>query len=468
MSAEPPTDVVPVSPPSSSSSTGSSSSTTAAPTGTATTPTPPPMPTAAQPTASHNEEAEGEGVQIKGLGKGESKSDGEEEDGRGGRNINDDEEREMERLTSLLMERLMASRKESGPPLDRKVILPSLDLAAVAAKIKDGTFKNIIVMTGAGISVSAGIPDFRTPGSGLYYTLQRFNLPNPEAIFELSYFLDNPEPFFRLAKEMYPGKFRATTTHYFLRLLAEKGVLLRCYTQNIDTLELVAGIPSEKLIFAHGSFASSHCTGCHEPHDIAWVKEEIFADKVPKCSKCGGLVKPDIVFFGESLPPSFHQGLKVDFPQCDLLIILGTSLVVQPFASLVDRVGPNVPRLLINREKAGNEPVDPVLALLGIAGGGLDFDSPRNYRDVFWQGDCDDGSQELARLLGWEGELDALIEAGRIQFQTANEAKPSTTTPTTTTVPSEPPTQTQQQTNTTTPTAPSTTAEPPTTTPNNP
>ncbi|KAH3764925.1 NAD-dependent protein deacetylase sirtuin-2 [Pelomyxa schiedti] len=264
-------------------------------------------------------------------------------------------------------------------------------------------------MSGAGISVSAGIPDFRSVGTGLYYTLQRFNLPRPESIFELEYFLSNPEPFFRLAKEMYPGKFQATPTHFFVRLLAEKGVLLRCFTQNIDTLELVAGIPPEKLVFAHGSFANAHCTKCKLKHDTNWVKEQILADSIPKCRKCDGLVKPDIVFFGESLPLSFMKRLKTDFPKCDLLIILGTSLVVQPFASLVDKVRPNVPRLLINREKAGITPDDPLLTLLGISPGGLQFDSPSNYRDVFWQGDCDTGCRELARLIGWQSDLETLI-----------------------------------------------------------
>ncbi|KAH3764920.1 sirtuin 1 [Pelomyxa schiedti] len=130
------------------------------------------------------------------------------------------------------------------------------------------------------------------------------------------------------------------------------------------------------------------------------VSEQILADSIPKCRKCDGLVKPDIVFFGESLPLSFMKRLKTDFPKCDLLIILGTSLVVQPFASLVDKVRPTVPRLLINREKAGITPDDPLLTMLGISPGGLQFDSPSNYRDVFWQGDCDTGCRELARLVG--------------------------------------------------------------------
>lgn len=101
-------------------------------------------------------------------------------------------------------------------------------------RIRSGASTRIVVMCGAGISVNAGIPDFRTPGTGLYDNLQRFGLPQPQAIFELDYFRRNPEPFYMLAKEMWPdGRHKPTLSHYFIRLLHEKGLLLRCYTQNI-------------------------------------------------------------------------------------------------------------------------------------------------------------------------------------------------------------------------------------------
>lgn len=78
---------------------------------------------------------------------------------------------------------------------------------------------------------AAGIPDFRSPGSGLYDNLQKYELPNPQAIFEIGFFQRNPQPFFTLAKELYPGSFKPTVCHYFIRLLSEKGLLLRHYTQ---------------------------------------------------------------------------------------------------------------------------------------------------------------------------------------------------------------------------------------------
>ena len=113
--------------------------------------------------------------------------------------------------------------------------------------------------TGAGISTSAGIPDFRSPGTGLYANLSRLNLPYAEAVFDIRYFRTNPEPFYTLAQEMYPGKFRPTITHSFIALLEKKGLLLKLFTQNIDCLEREAGVPDDKIIEAHGSFAKYDC-----------------------------------------------------------------------------------------------------------------------------------------------------------------------------------------------------------------
>merc|ERR1719329_2122429 len=97
--------------------------------------------------------------------------------------------------------------------------LASFDLDGIARYIKEYECKRVVVMCGAGISTSAGIPDFRTPGSGLYDNLQRFNLPQPESVFDIDYFRDSPEAFYDLAKEMWPGNFDPTPTHYFLKLL---------------------------------------------------------------------------------------------------------------------------------------------------------------------------------------------------------------------------------------------------------
>ena len=95
--------------------------------------------------------------------------------------------------------------------------------------------ENVVVLSGAGVSVAAGIPDFRTPGTGLYDNLQKYNLPYPEAVFDVGFYKDNPQPFCSLAKEIWPGITHSPTlTHSFMSLLASKGKLLRAYTQNID------------------------------------------------------------------------------------------------------------------------------------------------------------------------------------------------------------------------------------------
>jgi NAD-dependent deacetylase sirtuin 2 len=256
-------------------------------------------------------------------------------------------------------------------------------------------------MTGAGVSVSAGIPDFRTPGTGLYDNLEEYGLPHAEAIFDLDFFRENPAPFYRLCKELWPGRYRPTPAHAFIRLLADKGKLRRCFTQNIDSLESTAGIPADRIVAAHGNFDSaSTIPPDHAPVPIDEVK--VAAEGGPEAwaslnAKHGGLIKPDIVFFGENLPRRFFKLSSADLPQCDLLLVLGTSLVVQPFASLVTQTAQGAPRVLINRERVGE-------------GGwrGFDFDAP-GTTDLHFQGDCDDGVRELARLAGWGAELDALI-----------------------------------------------------------
>ena len=114
---------------------------------------------------------------------------------------------------------------------------------------------------------------------------------------------------YTLAHELYPGKFRPTITHSFVRLLAEQSLLHTCFTQNIDTLERRAGVPDNKVIEAHGSFATQRCIDCKRPFDDKKMMEHIEAKKIAKCELCGGYVKPDIVFFGEGVsdfpPPPF-------------------------------------------------------------------------------------------------------------------------------------------------------------------
>ncbi|WKX93633.1 hypothetical protein Q1695_011135 [Nippostrongylus brasiliensis] len=294
--------------------------------------------------------------------------------------------------------------------------LKSFTLEGIAEFIKTERPCNIIVMTGAGISTSAGIPDFRSPGTGLYNNLQKYNLPDPQAVFDISFFHVNPEPFFALSKELFPEHLKPTPCHYFVRLLEKKGLLRRWFTQNIDSLEFLTGIPEDKVVTAHGSHRTSTCTRCGKKFDLKWLEDRL-RDKnclVPRCDKCEGVVKPDITFFGENLPKRFFQCAISDFPKCDLLIIMGTSLVVQPFASMVNEVSDEVPRLLINKEKAGR--AGAVERAMGVQG--LCYGMKENRRDVFWSGTCDDGCRQLAELLNWEHELDQLIQEGEVKYGT--------------------------------------------------
>lgn len=199
-------------------------------------------------------------------------------------------------------------------------------------------------------------------------------------------------PFYSLAHELYPGKFRPTLTHSFVRLLSEKDLLLKCWTQNIDTLERRAGVPDAKIIEAHGSFASQRCVDCDTEYDDERMRKHVSEKKIARCDRCKGLVKPDIVFFGESLPPAFIHSIP-SIRTADLLIIMGTSLTVHPFASLAGFVSEgdrSCPRVLINVEQVG--------------------DIGTKSDDVLLLGKCDEMVRALCRELGWEKELDRLWE----------------------------------------------------------
>ncbi|PWZ01685.1 NAD-dependent deacetylase sirtuin-2 [Testicularia cyperi] len=315
---------------------------------------------------------------------------------------------------------------ESGPSLE-----------GVASLIASDSIERIVVLAGAGISTSAvpPIPDFRTPGTGLYSNLSQYNLPYAEAIFDINYFQRKPQPFFTLAKELYPGNFKPSLTHYFFALLHQNKKLLRVFTQNVDTLERIAGLPSDKIVEAHGSFASASCLQCKKQVDEQWMRDKVMQGEIARCPnpKCSsstgkgkprqsqpGLVKPDIVFFGEGLPERFFRCIS-DLRRAQLLIVLGTSLQVHPFAGLVDAVPDDCPRVLINLERVGE-----LAGYSDFGGGGMrgslnetgfDFDGvsyggPDKTRDVFWGGKADEGILQLAEHLGWKQQLIDLRDRG--------------------------------------------------------
>ncbi|XP_070686332.1 NAD-dependent protein deacetylase sirtuin-3 [Pempheris klunzingeri] len=290
--------------------------------------------------------------------------------------------------------RSLESRSDEGSPsvLAAKSS-PHGGLASVARLMKLGRCKNVVVVAGAGISTASGIPDFRTPGTGLYANLEKYNIPYPEAIFNVDYFSNDPQPFFSLAKALYPGSHRPNYIHYFIRMLHHKGLLLRLYTQNIDGLEKLCGIPDDKLVEAHGSFATASCHLCYTAYPAEEAKHAIMNDNVPTCSFCAATVKPDVVFFGEDLPQRYFLHAK-DFPKADLLIIMGTSLQIEPCASLVNTVRSTVPRLLLNRHAVG--PFEKV---------------PLRRGDHMELGDLEDTVRTFAEMLGWNDEIEELTKS---------------------------------------------------------
>ncbi|EGC28992.1 hypothetical protein DICPUDRAFT_84948, partial [Dictyostelium purpureum] len=242
--------------------------------------------------------------------------------------------------------------------------------------------KNIVIITGAGVSVSCGIPDFRSKG-GVYETIEKkYSLPQPESLFDIHYLKSNPRAFFEFAKEIWPGSHRPSPTHHFIKKLEVEGKLLRNYTQNIDTLEHVAGIDQEHLVNCHGSFKSATCITCNYNVPADDIREYIMKMEIPYCKKCSdgsSFMKPDIVFFGESLPDRFDQCVVQDIKKVDLLVVMGSSLQVQPVALLPDILDKNVPQILVNREIVAQ---------------------PHEF-DYVYLGDCDSFVNELSAKLNW-------------------------------------------------------------------
>ncbi|CAI7599609.1 unnamed protein product [Penicillium manginii] len=241
---------------------------------------------------------------------------------------------------------------------------PNPTIQSLATRIKTGQITRIVVLTGAGISTSAGIPDFRSPTTGLYDKLAPLNLPYPEALFHISYFSHSPEPFYAIARARHPANLKPTLSHAFLALLAKKNILHFLFTQNVDNLEEKAGIPAEKVLAVHGSWKSQHCWTCKASYPDELMEKAINAGEVPYCLEagCGGAIKPDVVFFGENLPSAFDEKIHL-ISEAECMLVLGTSLRVAPCSTI-----------------------------------------PRQIA----AGSCDEGVCQFADALGWRDELEDL------------------------------------------------------------
>ena len=186
--------------------------------------------------------------------------------------------------------------------------------------------KRMVFFGGAGVSTESGIPDFRSV-DGLYH--QKFDYP-PETIISHSFFLNNPEYFYRFYREkMLPLGFEPNVTHRVLARLEQEGHLAAVVTQNIDGLHQKAG--SKRVYELHGSVLRNYCMKCGKFYPGEFVRD---AKGIPRCT-CGGIVKPDVVLYEESLDGKTIEKSVAAIAGADLLIVAGTSLTVYPAAGFL-------------------------------------------------------------------------------------------------------------------------------------
>lgn len=190
--------------------------------------------------------------------------------------------------------------------------------------------ENIVFFGGAGVSTESNIPDFRS-ANGLWNEKLHMTL-TPEQLVSHTYFMRYPEEFFEFykAKLVYPDA-KPNPAHIALAKLEKQGKLKAIVTQNIDGLHQVAG--SKNVFELHGSVHRNYCMKCGAFYDAQFV---LNSKGVPRCTKCGGMVKPDVVLYEESLDENVIMGAIKAISNADTLIVGGTSLVVYPAAGLID------------------------------------------------------------------------------------------------------------------------------------
>lgn len=320
--------------------------------------------------------------------------------------------------------------------------------------------KNIMVITGAGISTSLGIPDFRSKNTGFYSRLLQMGYEEPEQVFDIHNFDEDPRTFYALAGDIVPDLDKWTPTHEFIRLLQDKDKLLTNYTQNIDNVEANAGIRKEKLIQCHGSWATATCRKCKYNVPGEDIFDSVRAQKPAECKRCvmeikaqkpglkrkrssngagsrkkrssdedsesdgaydipqPGIMKPDITFFGEQLPNDFFDRLKdVDKDKVDLVIVMGTSMKVAPVSEIPNFLPREVPQIYISRDVcfyASRTWIHQLTNLQPIHH--INF-------DINLLGDCDVIVAELARRAGWELKHKMLPEGHHTQVQPIDEVE---------------------------------------------
>ena len=187
--------------------------------------------------------------------------------------------------------------------------------------------RRIVFFGGAGVSTESGIPDFRSV-DGLYN--QKYAYP-PETILSHEFFMHRPEEFYRFYRDKLLVKgVQPNACHRKLAEWEQRGILSAIVTQNIDGLHQLAG--SRRVYELHGAIQRNYCARCGKFYDMEYIENTV---GVPKCV-CGGVIKPDVVLYGESLDGGVLQGACAAIEGADMLIIGGTSLSVYPAAGLID------------------------------------------------------------------------------------------------------------------------------------
>lgn len=229
--------------------------------------------------------------------------------------------------------------------------------------------RNAVALTGAGISTESGIPDFRSPG-GLWERVD-------PAEFSIDRFLQNPGRFWRLHCQLKAsgdfniGAAEPNPAHHALARMEKLGLIKCVITQNVDNLHQKAG--SAEVVEFHGNLLRAACMKCRNREPIEDVEERLSNgnEDTPRCPKCGGLLKPDAVFFGEAIPSRALAVSQVQSHKCDVLLVVGTSLQVFPAAQIPLTVKLKAPPAVVvevNREPSALHDQVTDILLLGSAG----------------------------------------------------------------------------------------------------
>ena len=299
---------------------------------------------------------------------------------------------------------------------------------------------------------------------------QELGLSCPEELFDLSFFQEDPRPFYQFARRLYfPTGVRnkpvhPSDAHRLLALLDQQGILLRVYSQNIDGLEAAAGVSAQKICYAHGSLQWAVCQRCKRKVDWSVMQDDIWHGRVARCtakvetkskkrheaatknkrsdewnhhhhqnnvsngirvssrkrsreeekdpnkmtmrtrgvadkeSRCGGVLKPGVTFFGEALDDKVRRCLEADRNKVDALIVMGTSLSVAPISKAIGYFPPDIPRILVNRCL-----VHPAESAL-VNDENSDEDEEKDFRedyvfDAYLLGFCDDVTRALGKVM---------------------------------------------------------------------